>query len=69
MSNALEQHFTLPELAERWHVDYKTVQRWFEGRDDVLRFGHEHRPMKRRHVSIRVPASVAEKVYLERVGC
>jgi hypothetical protein len=69
MTRALEQHFTLPELAQRWHLDYKTVQRWFENRDDVLRFGHEHRPKKRRHVSIRVPASVAEKVYLERLAC
>ena len=69
MTRALEQHFTLPELAQRWHVDYKTVQRWFENRDDVLRFGHEHRPKKRRHVSTRVPASVAEKVYQERLAC
>jgi hypothetical protein len=65
MSTALERHFTIPELAELWHVDYKTVQRWFEGRDDVLTFGSAHRARKRRHVSIRVPASVAEKVYRE----
>ncbi len=69
MSLALEQHFTLPELAKRWNVDYKTVQRWFENRDDVLRFGTGHRPMKRRHVSIRVPVSVAEKVYREHLAC
>ena len=69
MSTALEQHFTLPELANRWNVDYKTVQRWFENRSDVLKFGAGHRPTKRRHISIRIPASVAEKVYRERIGC
>ncbi len=69
MSLALEQHFTLPELAKRWHVDYKTVQRWFENREDVLKFGIGHRPMRRRHISIRVPASAAEKVYRERLAC
>ncbi len=66
MSTALEQHYTIPELAALWHLDYKTVQRWFEDREDVLRFGNEHRPKKRRHVSIRIPASVAEKVYREQ---
>ena len=66
MSTALEKHFTIPELAKLWHLDYKTVQRWFEDREDVLKFGREHRASKRRHVSIRIPASVAEQVYREQ---
>jgi hypothetical protein len=66
MSTAMEQHFTIPELAALWSLDPNTVRRWFENRDDVLKFGHEHRARKRRHVSIRIPASVAEKVYSEK---
>jgi hypothetical protein len=64
MSTATEQHFTPEELAKRWHVDAGTVRRWFRDRPDVIRFGTEHRAKKRGHVSLRIPESVAELVYV-----
>ena len=65
MSEALEQHFTAAELAKRWHVSTPTIRRWFQDRSDVIQFGTQHRAKKRGYVSIRIPASVAERVYLE----
>ena len=64
----LEQHYMLPELAKRWGISYKTALAWFGDRPDVIRFGSEHRASKRRHVSVRVPESVAQKVYEEHLG-
>lgn len=65
---ALEQHFTCKELAKTWGVSANTVREWVEHREDVLRFGSEHRSRKRRYVSIRVPESVAVKIHAEHCG-
>ena len=66
MSTALEQHFTVSELSARWNVSMPTVRRWFQDRPDVLQFGVSHRAKKRGYMSIRIPESVAERVYLEQ---
>lgn len=63
---ALERHFTPPQLGKLWNVSPNTVRSWFEGRDDILRWGSTHSKGKRRHLSIRIPESVALKVYKDR---
>jgi hypothetical protein len=65
-----ERHYTLAELAKSWHVDRKTLVEWFRGQPGVIKFGSE-KPKEGRvrpHVSIRVPESVAGRVYKTRTG-
>lgn len=60
---ALEKHYTVGEIAERWHVDYSTARAMFENEPGVLRFGPEERRFKRSHVSLRAPESVMVRVH------
>jgi hypothetical protein len=60
-----EKHYTVRELADAWHMGRTTVRRWFEDEPDVLRQGESRlrRGHKRPYVSLRIPRSVAERVY------
>jgi hypothetical protein len=60
---ALERHYTIGEIAENWHADYKTVRRMFEGQPGVLVWGPGERRHRRSHVSMRVPESVMIRVH------
>ena len=60
---ALEKHYTVSEIADRWHVDYSTARAMFENEPGVLRFGPGERRFKRSHVSLRVPESVMVRVH------
>src|SRR5271165_3299158 len=60
---ALERHYTVGQLAKRWHSDYKTVRRMFEGEPGVLTWGPGERCHKRSHVSMRIPESVVIRVH------
>ncbi len=65
---AEDKHFTVAELAERWHVSPNTVRRIFEGEGGVLRFGaapeRRCRSPRRRHMTqMRIPARVAQRVH------
>jgi AraC-like DNA-binding protein len=64
---AFDEHFTVQELAARWKLSRRTVQRIMEKELDVVRLGEE-RSGKRRHVTLRIPASVARRVYLRLTG-
>jgi hypothetical protein len=67
MGDALEEHYSLLEIAEKWDVDYETVRKEFIDRDGVLIFGDEcRRDGKRAYLTIRVPKSLLEQVYRER---
>jgi hypothetical protein len=68
---ALEKHYTVGEIADRWHVDYSTARAMFENEPGVLRFGPGERRFKRSHVSLRVPESVMVRVHrtLQRRAC
>jgi hypothetical protein len=63
MEVAFDEHFTVQELAAKWKLSRRTVQRIMEKEPDVMRHGEE-RPGKRRHLTLRIPASVARRVYL-----
>ena len=65
---ALEPHFTLGELAKRWHLSRSTIREWFLAEPGVLvvtRPGRRSR--KRLLTNMRIPQSVAERVHGKRV--
>jgi hypothetical protein len=62
-----EMHFLVPQLARRWGVSEGTAREWFQNEPGVLRFKAPSRRGKRGYISLRVPESVARKVYNERL--
>ena len=57
-----ERHYTVPELAKLWHVSDDTIRRMFKGEPGVIEIRLQ-RPGKRRYVVLRIPESVALRVY------
>ena len=66
----MEKHYTLSELAKAWHLSRATLKVWFSGVPGVIVYGADKlkKGRARTHVSIRVPESVARRVYRERTG-
>jgi hypothetical protein len=66
----LEKHYTLSELAKLWHVSRPTLESWFRAESGVIRYGSDKlkKGRQRTHVSLRVPESVARRVYRRRTG-
>jgi hypothetical protein len=62
-SRLFEQHFSPAELAAQWNLSEDTVRRIFEREPDVLIFENPERGSSRRRRTLRVPESVAERVY------
>ncbi len=62
-SRLFERHFTPVELAEQWNLSEDTVRRIFERESDVLIFENPERGSSRRRRTMRIPESVAERVY------
>lgn len=63
---ALERHFTPQEIADLWRVDENTVRRIFLDEPGVLRLGNLSKRGKRSYVTLRIPATVLERVYRQR---
>lgn len=61
----LDKHFSPRFYAELWGVDVSTVLRWFRDIPGVLKVGNP-RGGKRSRCELRIPLSVAMKVYSER---
>jgi hypothetical protein len=65
---AFERHFTPQEIAELWKLDESTVRRMFIDEPGVLVYGKEKRRDGRRdYVTLRIPASVAQRVHERRM--
>lgn len=66
----MERHYTLAELAKTWHVSRYTLEAWFRNVPGIIRYGTAklNKGRKRTYVSLRVPESVARRVYKERTG-
>lgn len=62
-SRMCERHFSPAELAEQWNLSEDTVRRIFERESDVLIFENPERGSSRRRRTMRIPESVAERVY------
>jgi hypothetical protein len=60
-----ERHFTVGQLSAYWGYGRTTIRRWFENEEGVLREGESRlrRHSKRPYVSLRIPESVAVRVY------
>ena len=64
---AFERHYTPKELGEVWALDERTIRRVFRDQPGVLRLGKaSRRDGKREYISLRIPASVAERVHRQR---
>ena len=62
-----EPHYTPQQLAEIWQLDVSTVRKLFLDQPGVLKVGKAgRRDGKRDYVTLRVPESVAQRVYRER---
>jgi hypothetical protein len=65
-----EKHYTLAELALHWHMSVRTVREWFLEEPGVIKFGINKltKTRKRTYISLRIPESVAWKVYHRMSG-
>jgi hypothetical protein len=63
-----EYHFSVKELAENWGLSQVKIRRMLRNEPGVLRFGAEKKGHHREYVTLRIPASVAERVY-QRCTC
>ena len=55
------------ELAKAWQLDETTIRRLFLDEPGVLKIGRPtSRGGKRSYLTLRIPSSVAERVYLAR---
>lgn len=64
----IDPHFSPQFYAELWSVSVSTVVRWFQDLDGVLKL---HKPSKngnRSRVELRIPFSLAMRVYREHSG-
>lgn len=66
----LEKHYTVPELAKVWRMSPASVRAWFAEEPGVIKYGSPKlkQGRQRTHVSLRVPESVARRVYRRRTG-
>jgi hypothetical protein len=66
----LERHYTLTELARQWQVSRRTLRPWFINEPGVIRYGTGKltKARQRSYVSLRIPESVARRVYRRRTG-
>jgi hypothetical protein len=65
----LEPHYTIAELSAAWHISQKTLGEWFAAEEGVIKFGSKVVSRNRRtYTSIRIPESVARRVYLSKTA-
>ena len=58
-----ERHYSVKELAQMLRLSPAAVRRLFRDEPGVLRFGKEKRGHQREYMTLRIPASVVERVY------
>jgi hypothetical protein len=58
-----ERHYSPTELGELWSLSIDTVRRMFESEAGVLVFENPVRSSSRRFRTLRIPESVAQRVY------
>lgn len=57
-----ERHFSVPELAEMWNLSREFVRQVVQGEPGVTEWVRQQ-PGRRRYRVLRVPQSVAERLY------
>lgn len=63
----VERHYSPAELAQLWGLSVETIRRLFEREQGVLIFENPEKASERRRRTMRIPESVAERVY-RRLG-
>ena len=61
---AFEMHYTVQEIAEKWHLSEKVVRSLFREEPGVIRIDSEERRFKRGYCTLRIPESVVQKVHM-----
>lgn len=62
-TSMMEPHFQVVDLAKLWGFSEKTLRKWFEEEPGVLIEDRPERMHKRGYRSMRIPQSVAIRVY------
>ena len=62
----IDPHYTPRLYAELWGISESTVLRWFQDQPGVLKCGEPKGNGRRTRVEIRIPFSLAMRVYQER---
>jgi hypothetical protein len=64
----LERHFSPQTLAELWGVSADLIRELFENEPGVIKIGDRQSGRKRKYVTLRIPESVAARVYRRLCG-
>jgi hypothetical protein len=65
--SAFERHFTPKQLADLWILHESTIRRLFLDEPGVLKYCNSFtRSGRREYVTLRIPESVARRVYARR---
>jgi hypothetical protein len=62
----IDPHFSPQFYAELWGISPSTALRWFQDLDGVLKTGKISKNGKRTRVELRIPWSLAMRVYRQR---
>jgi len=62
----IDKHYSPNFYAELWGVSADTVVRWFQDTPGVLKLNTAQARGKRQRVELRIPFSLAMRVYQER---
>lgn len=65
---AFERHYTPQELAELWNLSDDTIRALFAKEPGVLVVGSSDAKRSRRYRTLRIPESVALRVYARTVN-
>ncbi len=57
------RHFAVREIAEMWNLSDDVVRDFFEREPGVIAIERPRTTRKRRHLTLRIPQDVAERVY------
>lgn len=64
----IDPHYSPQFYAELWGIHVSTVVRWFQDLAGVLKLSSPSKNGKRVRVELRIPFSLAMRVYRERTG-
>ncbi len=60
--DSFENHYTVQEIAEKWHLSETIIRKLFRDEPGVMRIDSPESRFKRGYCTLRVPESVAERV-------
>ncbi|HZY74558.1 MAG TPA: hypothetical protein VFE22_15725 [Edaphobacter sp.] len=63
-----ERHYSVAEVASMWNLSEDVIRELFEDEPGVFILGSKTNSKKRRYVTLRIPATVVERVYQKRAN-